>query len=48
MTDEKKAPAEKVSIVLTVPTQGAERGDKMKVDRETADRLIANHQAREA
>lgn len=37
----------KVKVVLIVPTQGAARGDKETVDREVADRLIANNQARE-
>lgn len=45
---DKPAAAEKVSLVLLVPTQGAERGAKVKTDRETADQLIANQQAREA
>ncbi len=46
MADDAKST--KVTVVYVVPTQGAQRGDKVKVDRETADRLIANNQAREA
>lgn len=39
--------AEKVKIVFLVPSQGIARGDKATVDAETAERLIANQQARE-
>jgi len=46
MADDAKS--SKVKVVLIVPTQGANRGDKLSVDRETADQLIANNQAREA
>lgn len=38
----------KVKVVLTVPSQGTERFEKVSVDEETAERLIANNQAREA
>ena len=40
--------AEKVKVVFTVPSQGIARGDKATVEREVADQLIANGQAREA
>lgn len=39
---------EKVRLVLTVPTQNAQRGEKVTVDRDLADQLIANQQAHEA
>jgi hypothetical protein len=46
MTDAPKQPS-KVTLVYRVATLNAKPGDKVKVDRETADQLIANNQARE-
>lgn len=48
MADQTPAKPAKVKVVLTVPTQNAARGDKLSVDEETAERLIANNQARPA
>lgn len=48
MTEKAEKPAKSgVELVWTVPTQNASRGDKFTVDAETADRLVANGQARE-
>lgn len=38
----------KVEVVMTVASHNVPRGKKVKVDRKTAERLIANNQARKA
>lgn len=49
MTDKKKASTpSKVTVVMSVNSHGHDRNEKVEVSREVADRLIANHQAREA
>lgn len=48
MADDKPKSSGKVTVILTVPTQNAARGDKLEVDKKTADRLVANNQARRA
>jgi hypothetical protein len=46
MADVKKS--ETVKVVLNVNTGTYKRGDKVEVDKATAERLVANGQAREA
>lgn len=48
MADQKRPEPAKVKVVLTVPTQNAARGEKLTVDADVAERLIANNQARPA
>ena len=47
MADEQKSSG-KVKVVLTVPTNRANRRDVLEVDKKTAERLVANNQARRA
>jgi hypothetical protein len=48
VTDSTEKKPGKVTVVLRVPTLRAKRGQKVKVEPEVAERLIANNQAREA
>ena len=48
MADDKQQKAGTVKVVLRVPTNRANRGDVIEVDKKTADRLIANQQASKA
>jgi hypothetical protein len=45
---DKKSDSGKVKLVMTVSSHNLPRLSEVEVDKETADRLIANGQAREA
>lgn len=46
MTDAAEKKPATVKVVLIVPTNRANRRDVLEVDKKTADRLVANNQAR--
>lgn len=48
MTDTEKAAAKGVKVVMAVASHNLARGAEVTVDKKTAERLIANSQARPA